>query len=56
MGSKSKSQTFIKVKGPGLDLLEGLELRDRDKDYDGLLASGSLHLVWKAHWDRAKCG
>ena len=56
MGSKSKSRTSIKVKGPGLDLLEGLELRDWDKDYDGLLASGALHLVWKAHWDRAKCG
>ena len=56
MGSKSKSQTSTSVKGPGLNLLEGLELRDWDKDYDGLLASGALHLVWKAHWDRAKCG
>jgi len=41
---------------PGLDLLEGLELRDWDKDYDGLLTTGALHLVAKAHWDRARCG
>ena len=43
------------IKGPGLDLLEGLQLRDWDKDYDGLLAPGALHLVSKADWDRAKC-
>merc|ERR1719464_2321028 len=30
---------------PGLDLLEGLELRDGDEDHDGLLAAGALHLL-----------
>ena len=47
---------LLRVNRPGLDLLEGLELRDWDKDYDGLLTTGALHLVAKAHWDRARCG
>ena len=44
MDPESEFRTSMQVKVPGLDLLEGLELRDRDKDYDGLLTSGALHL------------
>jgi len=41
---------------PGLNLLEGFELRHRDEDYDGFLASRAFHLYSKTHWDRAKVG
>ena len=39
---------LLRVNRPGLDLLEGLELRHRDKDHDGLLAPGAFHLDSKS--------
>ena len=46
----------MQIIGPGLNLLEGFELRHRDEDYDGFLASRAFHLYSKTHWDRAKVG
>ena len=39
---------LLQFNRPGLDLLEGLELRHRDKDHDGLLASRAFHLFSKS--------
>ena len=37
-----KERTYLP---PSLDLLESLQLRYWDKDYDGFLASSALHLL-----------